>query len=199
MSGRMDNCWINTYEVVNTTSGKSGLLLKDDVCRTTGGFMSNIRWVGYDARMIGRSEVKSEFDEASDDYTRLTMEYVERSAALVRRFSHDAKAYGSTLIFVDLGPNSIENNAPGLFRQLIEKASEGGIRVRGVEEAIVVEDKSVRDKQTGEPGVVFRFTTFDIEEDGEHTGTGCPYDTNGKLHRALTYRLYREGAKWIAR
>jgi hypothetical protein len=121
---------------------------------------------------------------------------VDQMAAVYRRLGKDVKKEGYHLVFTDVGPESLERDAPDVFATLLAKGSAGGVRFRGSSNAIV-DSTSVRDRKTGEIGVAFLMT--DMKDDG-HGG----FDVSGIWYakesawKDVKYHLSQENGKWRA-
>jgi hypothetical protein len=120
--------------------------------------------------------------------------FVAQMAAVYRALGHDVKKGGYHLVFTDVGPESMERGMPDLFATLLKKGSGGGVEFRGFSNA-VIDAASVRDKKTGEQGVVF--TLVDMKDDS-HGGLDVSgaWSERQDAWREVRYRVVPDGENW---
>ena len=125
-------------------------------------------------------------------------EFIGMASAFIGRVGQDVKAKGYSVVFTDIGPESLERDAPDVFRDLARRSSGSGVQVRGFSRA---EEKGglFQDRQTGEKGV--GLWMFDLEDDGQggHIVTGSWSEGPGQENpHAAKYHVVRDGARWRA-
>jgi hypothetical protein len=137
------------------------------------------------------------FQSAPAETKRKMAEFVDITAAVYRRQGQDIKKEGYKLVFTDVGPESMERDAPEVFAVLLQNGSGGGVTFRGFSPA-VVDKTSVRDKATGEKGVGFMLAGLQEDGKGGWKATGDWYEKEGAW-RQVNYHVTREGGRWKAR
>jgi hypothetical protein len=125
-------------------------------------------------------------------------EFIGMTSAFIRQVGQDVRVKGYAVIFTDIGPESLERDAPDMFRDLATKSSSGGVQVRGFSRA-EEKDGLFRDKQTGEKGVGLWLVDFEEDGQGGHIITGAWSEGPGQERpHEVKYLVVREGARWRA-
>lgn len=131
------------------------------------------------------------------DIKRKMSQGMDMLAAFIRRVGQDVKAQGYKVIFTDVGPESLERDAPELFRELAKKASGSGVQVLGFRSAATDATGTFRVKETREKGVGLWMMDFKEDGVGRYTATGTWRESNDKWHD-VKYQVIQEGTKWRA-
>jgi hypothetical protein len=188
------------YYVVDTETGETELLIKDDSSRNRGCFTSGVFWVGEPDSMTksdpGTAAPRMPQLDTPSATTDGEQDFLEIHVAVLRRFCAEAETRGYRIVFTDVGPESFERDHPELFRKFVGRASAGRVKVVGFSRARI-DKESVRDKDNGQKGVVFMFVN--IESDGRD-GYNVPamfYDAEGRTHD-VSYHAVRTAAGWKA-
>ena len=121
-------------------------------------------------------------------------EFIDAVSAFILRVGQDVKAHGYTVIFTDIGPESMEEHLPDAFQELVRKSSGGGVQVRGLNR-MREDGKLFRDKQTGERGVRFGVRGFTKQADGRFLVSGQWDESQAKGH-VVRHTVIREGTEW---
>jgi len=137
--------------------------------------------------------------EASGPEAKRNMEdFIAMASAFIRRVGQDVSGRGYAVVFTDIGPESLERDAPDVFRDLAKRSSGGGVQVRGFSRA-EEKDGLFRDKQTGEKGVGLWMVDFEEDGQGGHIVTGSWSDGPGEENwHDVKYLVVREGTGWRA-
>ena len=120
--------------------------------------------------------------------------FVAQMAVVYRALGRDVKKDGYHLVFTDVGPESMERDMPDLFATLLARGSGGGVQFRGFSNA-VVDAASVRDKKTGEQGVVFTLVEMKDDGHGSFDVSGAWSEKEGAW-REVKYHVVPDGEKW---
>jgi hypothetical protein len=127
-------------------------------------------------------------------------EFIDAVAAFMREAARDVKAGGYAVIFTDIGPESMEQQLPDAFNELARKSSAGGVQVRGYSR-MTEEGKALRDKQTGERGVMLAMHGFAKKAEGNFLIFGVWNESPPSPDAAFQYVLrtvVNEGGVWKA-
>lgn len=127
-------------------------------------------------------------------------EFIDAVSAFIVKVTPDIKARGYAVVFMDIGPDSMEEQFPDIFRELAQKSSAGGVQVRGYSR-MQEEGKAFRDRQTGESGVMFVVDGFAKKAEGRFLILGewleSPPRARTGAHTVLL-TMVKEGGVWKA-
>ncbi len=127
-------------------------------------------------------------------------EFIDAVSAFIREVAPEVKARGYPVIFTDIGPESMEQQFPDAFQELARKSSAGGIQVRGYSR-MREDGTALRDKQTGERGVMLAVHGFAKKAEGKFLIFGIwnesPPSPGAASHSALRTTI-KEGGVWKA-
>lgn len=162
-------------------------------CLLTIGCVPSDSAVGSNGRLAGTDE-----RAATSDPEKGMEDFIGMTAAFIQRAAQDVKAAGFRVIFTDVGPESLERDAPDLFRELIKRSSGGGVQVRGFSRAEET-NTSYRDKQTAEKGVGLWMLDYEEDAQGKRIVSGwwAEKPRQEDPHK-VKYLIFKEGVKWKA-
>jgi hypothetical protein len=127
-------------------------------------------------------------------------EFIDAVSAFVRRIAPEIKAHGYTVVFLDIGPDSLEKQAPDCFLELAQRSSAEGVQVRGYSR-IREETKAFHDKQTGEPGVMLSVHGFAKKAEGRFLILGewiASPPAAGVVAHTVLHTMVNDGGIWKA-
>ena len=127
-------------------------------------------------------------------------EFLDAVSAFIRETAREVRAGGYAVIFTDIGPESMEQQLPDAFQELARKSSGGGVQVRGYSR--MQEDATtLRDKQTGERGVMLAVHGFAKKAEGNFLIFGVWNESPPSADAAFHYVLHtvvNKGGVWKA-
>lgn len=127
-------------------------------------------------------------------------EFIDAVSAFILKVAPEVKARGYAVIFTDLGPESVEEHLPDAFQELARKSSGEGVQVRGYSR--MQEDATtLRDKQTGERGVMLAVHGFAKKAEGNFLIFGVWNESPPSADAAFHYVLHtvvNKGGVWKA-
>jgi len=127
-------------------------------------------------------------------------EFIDAASAFIREAAREVKAGGYAVIFTDIGPESMEQQLPDAFQELARKSSGGGVQVRGYSR-MNEDGKTLRDKQTGERGVMLAVHGFAKKAEGNFLVFGVwnesPPSPDVTFHYVL-HTMVNKGGVWKA-
>lgn len=192
---------INTYYLVDVLSGKTRVLVKDDVAKYNDGHLSTLSWVGMDTDIHVKANSTSlvngptaKVEDENLEISKSMEEVFQKQAAILRRFAQDSKRKGYRVIFTDIGPESLETDKPQEFEKFIRMGKADGVTVRGLSRA-KADEKFVQDKETGEKGVGLMFVAIEDAPGGGCVFRGIWWEAKGRTHE-LHYTLTKIGSLW---
>jgi hypothetical protein len=121
-------------------------------------------------------------------------EFIGVVAAFIANAGSDVKAHGVGVIFVDIGPESLEEHMPETFKELAQRSSIEGVQVRGYSR--MQQDGTLfYDKVTRERGVRFVPGHFSKVAPDTFYFTGEWDEATDKGHFEK-HKVVRDGSKW---
>jgi hypothetical protein len=127
-------------------------------------------------------------------------EFIDAVSAFIREAALEVKAGGDAVIFTDIGPESMEQQHPDAFQELARKSSGGGVQVRGYSR-MSEDGTALRDKQTGERGVMLTVPGFTKKAEGSFLILGiwnaAPPSPDVTFHYVLR-TVVNKGGVWKA-
>ena len=127
-------------------------------------------------------------------------EFIDAVSVFLREVTREVKAGGYAVIFTDIGPESMEQHLPKAFQELARKSSGGGVEVRGYSR-MREDGTTLRDKQTGERGVMLAVHGFAKKAEGNFLIFGVwnesPPSPDAAFHYVLR-TVVKKGEVWKA-
>jgi hypothetical protein len=121
-------------------------------------------------------------------------EFIGVVSAFIANAGSDIKAHGYSVVFVDIGPESLEEQMPETFQEMVQKASIEGVQVRGYSR-MLQDGNTFKDKVTGERGVRFDPGHFSKVAPDTFYFTG-EWDESPDKGHFEKHKIIREGTKW---
>jgi hypothetical protein len=169
------------------------------IISTRGCFAGLLLLVGCSStdRTLKLGPGKSNWPVAAQEEAKTVDGLIGMEAAFIRRVGQEVKARGYRVIFTDITPESLERDAPELFRDFAKRSSGEGVQVRGQSRS---EEKNgqFRDKITGERGVVAQIWDIEEDENGGRILSGIWMEGAEKEQHEVRYLVLPDGGRWKA-